>query len=129
MNWLILILIMLLVVFPFLSIISWRLRWAIFIPAKKLPPILQGKHSDWWFFFKWIPRRINAFMSSRGEPVQLFGSNPLDHHQDVPAQHSWCLSWPCHLAIRFKNVMIAIGWRFDYVDLYYTLRLVFRRRS
>jgi hypothetical protein len=110
------------------NLISWRLVPAIFIRKSKLPSILQDSHSDWWFFLRWIPRRITALVGGRN-PVQLLGSNPKEHNQDIPAAGTWCLSWPFHLAILTrKGKLFAFGIRRDYVDQYWTFRFVWRKK-
>ena len=108
------------------SIVSWRLRPALFTSKAKLPAILLGNHEDWWPFLRWVPRRLTAFIGGR-DPVQLLGTNPRDHHQDVPAAGTWCLSWPFHAAALIKTRLFGFGIRRDYVDGYWTLRAVLRK--
>ena len=63
------------------SIITWRLKWAVFVKDKDLPAeAIKGKHDDWWFFIKWIPRGLNAFINKKDDykhrlPKILFGNN------------------------------------------------------
>lgn len=110
------------------SIISWGLTWAMLVPKQSLPAILQKNHTDWWGIFSWIPRRFNAFVGGLGEPVQLLGSNPPDHNQDVPAMGTWCLSWPLYLAYTGARVF-GVGIRWDYIDHYWVLRASWHRND
>ena len=112
------------------SIISWRLRWAMLYPIEDMPcETLKKNHDDWWWFMAWIPRRFTAFLGGRGDPVQLIGTNPPGHAQDVPQLGKWCLSWPWHFAYLSNNwFLFAFGVRRDYWEDYWTLRLVCRRK-
>jgi hypothetical protein len=110
-----------------LSLITWGLKWAVLVPKSNLPLILRQTHADWWPFLRWISRRLTAFFGGR-EPAQLMGSNPKDHHQDVPVPGTWCLSWPIHFALLTKGKkLFALGVRRDYVDSYWTIRFVWRK--
>jgi hypothetical protein len=123
------------------SILSWKLKWAVFVKDEDLPnETLKGKHNDWWWFMKWIPRKFNAFLGGRGDPKQLLGTNDKIVNgkliQDVPAVGTWCLSWPFHFVILTKKeFLFGIGVRRDYYgddpqmddgQEYYTLRFVCR---
>lgn len=134
-----------------ISILTWKLKWAVLVKEKDLPAeVLKGKHNDWWFL-KWIPRRWNALIGGRRKyPIQLFGSNkrilkdgitgePVLYNgrkviqQDVPEKGTWCLSWPFHFAALTKGGMLyGFGVRKDYFgddpdtsdnDDYWTLRV------
>ena len=114
--------------------LSWSLIPAYLVPKSKLPtPTLLRQHEDWPKPFRWINRRLSSFITSnkcnRGAPIQLLGSNPAEHPQDVPAPGTWCLSWPLHFAVRTKSdLLLALGIRYDYFDHgYYTLRLTGKR--
>ena len=109
------------------SILSWRLKWTLLVSKETLPPVLSRNHMDWWPWLRWIPRNLSAFVGG-ADPVQLLGTNSEGHHQDVPAPGTWCLSWPIHFAVLTKNGFIfGAGIRRDYVDGYWTLRIVCRK--
>ena len=121
------ILLLLIVILFALSIITCRLKWALLVSKSKLPAILLRPHNDWWPIFKWIPRRISALVGGK-PPKQLFGSNPKNHHQDVPAAGTWCFSWPFHIAsLTVKGKLFGFGIRYNYGDgNYWSLRAVWR---
>ena len=124
--------------FPFLilltiiSMATWRLKWAVLVSQDDLPTdTLKGRHNDWWWILKYIPRSISSFVCYKKDkkPKQILGSNPDWHNQDVPAHGTWCLSWPLHFVFRTqKNFLFALGIRFDYHDgEYYTIRAALKR--
>jgi hypothetical protein len=102
-----------------------KLYWAALIPASKLPSILLKAHDDYGIWpFNRIPRWFDAFLPEpKGtQPLQLAGTNPLTHHQDVPEFGTWCLSWPFCFAWRLDNgLTYRMGLRYDYVDDYWVL--------
>jgi hypothetical protein len=134
------------------SILSWKLKPAIFVKEEDLPAeALKGKHNDWPPLMRWIPRRWSSLVGGRTKyPIQLFGSNkrilrdgitgePVLYNdkmviqQDVPDRGTWCLSWPFHFAaLTQKGMLYGLGVRKDYFgddpdtsddDDYWTLRV------
>lgn len=122
--------------------VSWRLKPALLVRPENLPTkTLNGKHDDWWWFLRWLPRRTTAFVNSKNSkfwyPVQICGSNHrflIDDYLkravklngqkiivcDVPDKGTWSLSWPLHLAIHTKSGRLfrAGIFRKDYNDPY-----------
>ena len=108
------------------SMISWGLVPALFV--RSVSPMLDGRHDDWPWIFKYIPRRWSAFTAGRGEPKQILGNNPEWHNQDIPAKGTWCVSWPLHFVARSQeNLTLAFGVRYDYNGRFYTLRFTLKR--
>ena len=139
------------ILFVLITCISWDLTWALLRPVEEMPTeTLKLKHTDWWPFLKWIPRRVTAFLngpnSRRIYPRQLLGSNnrilhsadkwlPVHHlgepviQTDVPEPGTWSLTWPLHFAMQTKGgFLFGIGFRCDYYGRHWIYpRLVCRK--
>lgn len=100
------------------SILSWRLRWAVFVQDSGLPPVLLRAHADWPWGFRWVPRRWFAWLGA--PPKKLIGN--AEGHLDITAPGTWALCWPAFFTARTPGGWHArAGLRFDYNDLYYQL--------
>ncbi len=95
------------------NVVLFRLKWAVRVPASQRPDPLNNRHNDYLWPFNWIPRSWTAFF---GEPPrQIAGTNPKDHHADIPADGTWSLTLPFHFAIVTKSQwLVHVGLRFDY---------------
>ena len=106
------------------SIVVWKLRWAVFLPDNRLPPILMRSHADWPVGLKWIPRRWFAWLGEG--PTKIAGSATGNY--DITAPGTWAVCFPLFLSFRFRNGWHGrIGFRWDYVDLYYQISAAFKR--
>ena len=114
------------------SIISYDLTWAMLYPKELMPnETLKRNHDDWPWGFRWVPRRLTAFLNGpsprRKYPKQLFGTNKRIFtgdpsgkiiEQDVPDPGTWCVSWPPAFSLLTKKgtlFRLAI-FRKDYWD-------------
>jgi hypothetical protein len=60
-------------------------------------------------------------------PHHIKGTNPIDHHIDIPMEGSWVSAWPWFFAWFSKNrFLIRLGMRYDYNDHYYNFDISFK---
>lgn len=123
------------------GLLTHRLIPAIFISSKSMPTeTLKGRHNDWPWPLRWIPRRWSAFISKK-YPILIIGKSRkpvLDiievdgvekivprrdangaviMQYDIPRPGNWNFCWPLYISITFKNGFhIRIGIRKDYHD-------------
>lgn len=82
--------------------------------------IPTGRHDDWPWPFKYIPRSWTAW-SSPNAPRKLLGNAPSSEHLDITPPGTWALAWPLYLTFRTKGGWhFRSGFRYDYVNQYYT---------
>jgi hypothetical protein len=94
--------------------------WAVWIRPGMRPPILNQRHTDWPWLLSWVPRSWNAWISTVG-PKRLLGNIKPDDTIDIPDAGRWVVAWPPYLAATTRrNLHLRIGWRYDYIDHYYT---------
>jgi hypothetical protein len=85
-------------------------------------PIPEGRHDDWKWPLKLIPRRWTAVESNK-PPIKLFGTAPADKHLDVPEPGTWVVAWPPHWAWTTKEIdinRVSLA-RYDYNGGYYQI--------
>ncbi len=88
--------------------------------------IPAGRHDDWIWPFRYIPRSWTAFRSDIS-PVKIAGT--AAGHLDIPERGRWVLAGveklkiPVYFAITTSTGLhFRIGlFRYDYVDRYYEL--------
>ena len=111
------------------------MRWAVFVPADRLPPILLQPHIDWPWPFRWVPRRWTTFVGM--PPRMLWGNAPKIPHpwadgrgggwetwipKPIPDPGQWWIGTPPYLAFQTSGGWyFRIGFRYDDVDQYFTL--------
>lgn len=108
--------------------------------------IPAGKHNDWWGPFKLIPRTFMAFESL--VPPRILGklaSKWLREdedafgftHLDITPMSTWAVGyhlghgWFPFLYFTFRTSggwHFRTGWRYDYVDSYYTFVVITIKR-
>lgn len=97
------------------------MKWAVLVNPADRPYPLNLRHNDYLWPMSYIPRSWTAWISNK-PPRQLLGSNPPDHHTDIPLDGTWSLAWPLHFAITLKSgLFFHMGLRFDYNDSYYNI--------
>lgn len=129
--WIVAALIGLPVVLSMISIVVYRMRWAAFVAPDSRPYPLNLSHDDYPFWpLTLVPRSWTAFLCDH-EPRQIAGSNPADHHTDIPADGTWSLTIPFHFAVTTKTrLLFHFGMRRDYQPQgYYNLDLTFKQLS
>lgn len=101
------------------------MKWAVLVPADKLPPILRMNHWDWPWPFQWVPRRWFAFVG--GFPRKLFGNAP-EPLKPIPNSGEWYFAWPPYFTFKTKSGWhFRIGFRPDDIDRYYQLSITLKR--
>ena len=83
--------------------------------------IPSGRHEDWVWPLKYIPRSWTSW-SSINPPRQLLGSSSLfGKHLDITEPGTWAVCWPLYVTFRTKSGWhFRSGLRYDYEDQYYT---------
>jgi len=84
-------------------------------------PVLRKNHEDWPKAFSWIPRTVTTWVGPAPQLSDVIvGSEPLEL-KPIPNRGQWYVLRGYMAATTMDGIHDRIGWRFDDVDLYWTL--------